>query len=193
MVSTNKYKPNAKERILKTAVKIFAEKGFDAARVEKIAETAGVPKSLIYYHFKSKDEILETAIAAFYNEFRRIAGKIMEKADTGKKSRAELFRERYKEFLDDNADLVRVAFIESLKKEAVNSPMIRLADEYLAACGLENEDNAEAVKMAAKVLFANLVPTAAFICLKKQFCEKFSLNDDQADNTFADMLDHIVS
>ena len=53
------YSPNAKGRILDMAKEIFAKKGFDGSRVDEIAKAAKVPKSLIYYHFKSKDAILE--------------------------------------------------------------------------------------------------------------------------------------
>jgi TetR/AcrR family transcriptional regulator len=44
----------ARERILKAAKEIFSEKGFDGARMDPIAQTAGVNKALIYYYFKSK-------------------------------------------------------------------------------------------------------------------------------------------
>ena len=50
-------------RILKTAERIFSEEGFDGARVDTIAKEAGVNKALIYYYFKSKEEILETILS----------------------------------------------------------------------------------------------------------------------------------
>ena len=51
--------PRTKLKILKAAEKLFAEKGFDGARVDDIAGNAGVNKALIYYYFKSKRDILE--------------------------------------------------------------------------------------------------------------------------------------
>jgi TetR/AcrR family transcriptional regulator len=48
----------SKERILNAAQAIFAQKGFEGARVDEIARQAGVNKALIYYYFKSKEEIL---------------------------------------------------------------------------------------------------------------------------------------
>lgn len=65
-------KPNARERILQAAVKIFAEKSFEGSRVEEIAYAAGVTKSLIYYHFKNKDAILEALTENFINEYMNI-------------------------------------------------------------------------------------------------------------------------
>ena len=41
----------SKERILAASEQIFAEVGFDGARVDDIALKAGVNKALIYYYF----------------------------------------------------------------------------------------------------------------------------------------------
>jgi AcrR family transcriptional regulator len=46
--------------ILGAAVRVFARKGFHAARVGDIAEEAGVAHGLLYHYFASKDEVLET-------------------------------------------------------------------------------------------------------------------------------------
>ena len=56
---------NAEDRILKAAVEIFAEKGYDAAGVDEIAKRANVTKPLIYYYFKGKQTILEESIKRF--------------------------------------------------------------------------------------------------------------------------------
>jgi TetR/AcrR family transcriptional regulator len=36
----------------------FVERGFEATRMEDLAEATGVPKATLYYHFRGKDEIL---------------------------------------------------------------------------------------------------------------------------------------
>ena len=47
--------PNARQRILETAIGIFAEKGYAGASVREIVEQAGVSKPVLYYYFKSKE------------------------------------------------------------------------------------------------------------------------------------------
>jgi TetR/AcrR family transcriptional regulator len=49
---------SSKDRIIHAAEALFAQKGFEGARVDEIARQAGVNKALIYYYFKSKEEIL---------------------------------------------------------------------------------------------------------------------------------------
>ena len=55
-------------RILNASIELFSQKGYDATRVSEIAESAEVNKSLIYYYFKSKEEILDTLLDALMNQ-----------------------------------------------------------------------------------------------------------------------------
>ncbi len=57
------------QRILKAAIKVFAEKGFYNSRVSEIAKEANVADGTIYLYFKNKDDIL---ISLFEEEFGRI-------------------------------------------------------------------------------------------------------------------------
>ena len=47
-----------REQILEAATKVFAEKGFRAARMQEVAATAGVANGTVYNYFASKDELL---------------------------------------------------------------------------------------------------------------------------------------
>jgi len=49
---------NKRARILKSAVKMFARKGFYNTKVSEIARHAGVADGTIYLYFKNKDDIL---------------------------------------------------------------------------------------------------------------------------------------
>ncbi len=52
-----------RERILEAAIASFAEKGFAATSIADVADAAGVRKSLVLYHFESKDTLWQTAIS----------------------------------------------------------------------------------------------------------------------------------
>jgi AcrR family transcriptional regulator len=49
---------STRERILNVALELFTEKGYDGTSLREIAETLGVTKAAIYYHFASKEDIL---------------------------------------------------------------------------------------------------------------------------------------
>lgn len=45
-------------RILRAAVRLFAEKGFDATTVQEIVDAAEVTKGALYHYFDAKDDLL---------------------------------------------------------------------------------------------------------------------------------------
>lgn len=47
-----------RDRILRTAAVLFAEKGFESTSVREIVEAAGVTKGALYHYFDSKDDLL---------------------------------------------------------------------------------------------------------------------------------------
>lgn len=61
------------QRILDAAVAVFAEKGFFVARVADIADRADVADGTVYLYFKSKEEILMTAINTAFDAFMSLA------------------------------------------------------------------------------------------------------------------------
>src|SRR5678815_5631472 len=48
--------------ILEAALAIFAEKGFAGARMEDIAERAGVTKGTIYLYFENKEAVFKSLV-----------------------------------------------------------------------------------------------------------------------------------
>lgn len=53
---------DTRERIQQVALQLFTEQGYDKTSLREIAERLGVTKAALYYHFKSKDQILESLI-----------------------------------------------------------------------------------------------------------------------------------
>lgn len=53
---------SARERILAAAGELFAEHGFDATPTSRIAERAEVPKGLIHYYFRRKQDLLTVLV-----------------------------------------------------------------------------------------------------------------------------------
>ena len=48
--------------LLEAAFRVFADRGYRAARLEEVAAEAGLTKGAIYYHFDSKEELLRRAV-----------------------------------------------------------------------------------------------------------------------------------
>ena len=60
------------DRIFEAATEVFLEKGMDGARMQDIADRAGINKSLLNYYYRSKDRLFNAV-------FEMIAIKMLEK------------------------------------------------------------------------------------------------------------------
>jgi TetR/AcrR family transcriptional regulator, fatty acid metabolism regulator protein len=67
-----------RRQILGAAVKVFAAKGFHAARVGDIAEEAGIAYGLVYHYFSSKEDLLETIFRTTWTEMLARIGEVEE-------------------------------------------------------------------------------------------------------------------
>ena len=47
------------EKILEAAKKVFLQKGMAGARMQEIADEAGINKALLHYYFRNKDQLFE--------------------------------------------------------------------------------------------------------------------------------------
>ena len=92
------------QRILDAAVEVIAENGYFNSPVSAIAARAGVADGTVYLYFKSKDDVLRTAIDQSFDRFHL---KVLE---------------RFKEVDDPRAQLEYIAQVH-LESHAVNRSM----------------------------------------------------------------------
>lgn len=57
--------------LLAAARRVFAERGYQGATIDDVAEAAGCTKGACYFHFASKEEILLTLLEEWANERRQ--------------------------------------------------------------------------------------------------------------------------
>ena len=70
-----------REEILDAAEKLFAAKGFDNTSTGDILDAVGIARGTLYYHFKSKEEILDGVIQRITDRLTRAAGEIVRKKE----------------------------------------------------------------------------------------------------------------
>jgi AcrR family transcriptional regulator len=54
---------DTRTRIQEVALELFTEQGYEKTSLREIAERLGVTKAALYYHFKSKEEIVQSFVA----------------------------------------------------------------------------------------------------------------------------------
>lgn len=80
-----------KDRIVKESIRLFLKTSYKGTSIQQITDILGITKGAFYWHFKSKDELLETIIEKYDNEF-------LEKLYAHMKSFEGNFLARFKEY-----------------------------------------------------------------------------------------------
>lgn len=101
---------NTQERILNTAKKSFAQKGFKGTSVRDICLKANVASSAIHYHFKNKEGLLQHLFESFGEKQLESAWKILDNPKTFDelKLRLEMFLESVLSSFLNEPDLFRL-------------------------------------------------------------------------------------
>ena len=71
---------DTRERILEVSAELFVEQGYDGTSLREIAERLGFSKAALYYHFSSKEQILE----ALLEPARRMIDGLLERLDAAR-------------------------------------------------------------------------------------------------------------
>src|SRR5271163_2212363 len=75
---------DSRDEILQAASKLFAVRGFHETSMAEVARAAKVSKALIFWHFKTKEElfmaVLNRLLEPYFIDFAEEAGALDEKA-----------------------------------------------------------------------------------------------------------------
>lgn len=92
-----------RQRILDTALRLFAERGYAGTSVRDIAVELGITKAAVHYHFSAKEQIVVALLRPFLQQF---AGVVEDLADSGRDPRRLLLGVR--DVLVDSGPLLSV-------------------------------------------------------------------------------------
>jgi AcrR family transcriptional regulator len=63
---------DTRSRILDVALERFSEHGFEGATLQQIADQLGFTKAALYYHFRSKDDLLRALVTPVISELDQL-------------------------------------------------------------------------------------------------------------------------
>lgn len=99
------------DKILLTAQQVFIEKGKDGARMQEIANQAGVNKAMLFYYFNNKEllylEVLRSIVRRLFQKVNEVVISEQEP-----RNKLEQFVEAYINFLTENEGLPRIILRE---------------------------------------------------------------------------------
>jgi AcrR family transcriptional regulator len=96
-----KLESNTEDIIFKSAIKVFHSKGLAGARMQEIADEAGINKAMLHYYFRSKQLLFE---AVFKKAFLQLAPQIHQvlNSDDSLFDKIENFADKHISFVIEN-------------------------------------------------------------------------------------------
>lgn len=155
---------NTEEKILEAAKNVFVTKGMDGARMQEIADEAGINKALLHYYFRSKERLFEAIFGEIIKfAFPKITGIIS--SDEPVTTKIELVIDAYTSLLI-NHPFIPAFILKELNRDP--SGIFKLITKYgfkpESVWGKLEEamDKGEIVRMDPRHLIINIVSMCVF-------------------------------
>ena len=152
-----------RERIQSIALELFAEQGYEKTSLREIAERLGVTKAALYYHFKSKEDIVRSFVEDYRAELEQVIAWGASQPPTPE-TRAEILR-RYTGIVGEQLAVIRFmeqnqATMHTLMSDSgARKKMFR--DQFMSLCDLLAPSGAalaDRVRAVAAVITIGMSP-----------------------------------
>jgi AcrR family transcriptional regulator len=126
-----------RQRIQAIALELFAEQGYEKTSLREIAERLGVTKAALYYHFKSKEDIVRSFTEDYRAELEEVISWGASQPRTPG-TRAEILA-RYADIVGRRLEVIRFmeqnqAAMHSLMSGSSRKKLFR--EQFMALCDL---------------------------------------------------------
>jgi len=173
---------NTENQILIAARDVFISKGYEGARMQEIADHAGINKALLHYYFRCKENLFEAVFSEVATHLFPAMKKLLE-SDLGLNEKITFFIKIYLKTLHENPYIPAFVintlntnpegFLKYIKKAGVNPMLLQQQIEDEAARGLIR-------KVKAEHLLVNIISMCIFPFVARPIVQNlFDMNDEE--------------
>lgn len=183
------------ETILKSAETVFFQHGFDGARMQEIADLAGINKALVHYYYRSKERLFD---AVFVSALKRLLPPLAGVLNSGLsvEEKVEAFVDAYFSTVRSNPSIPGFIILEMHRNPSV---FRKIAGEkgLLDPGKLQSQLDDGAAEgrfreMRAEQLVINLLAFCAFPFLARHAIQAFGAINDGAYRQLIEERRHLI-
>ena len=173
---------NTENQILTAARQVFILKGFDGARMQAIADQAGINKALLHYYFRSKEKLFDAVFSEVAANLFPAMKQVIE-AELEMKEKITFFVKMYVKTLLENPFIPAFVintlntnpdrFLNHIKKAGINPMLLQKQIDEEAVLGLIRP-------MKAEHLLVNIISMCIFPFVARPIIQNiFEMNNDE--------------
>ena len=181
MAKTNKNQ-DTEGQILEAAKEVFQKKGMDGARMQEIANEAGINKAMLHYYYRSKQLLFE---AVFNNAFSLLAPQLNKilNDDSSIEEKVKNFTSNYISFISKHPYLPNFILQELNRnsqffEKIQQNPSFPTLEKFNKQVELE-VDNGILKPIAGEQLFINIISLNIFPFVATPLIKGFLKIDDK--------------
>ncbi|MDH5381584.1 MAG: TetR/AcrR family transcriptional regulator [Cyclobacteriaceae bacterium] len=179
MVKENK---DTEGKILEAARKVFTRKGMGGARMQEIADEAGINKAMLHYYFRSKERLYEAIFQEVLRNFFPSLIGILNKTSEFKDKVAdivELYTEEFKDNTYIPIFLINEIHQNPARLDAIGSKVGLIHDTAFFKEYMEKVQSGEFLPLSPMHLMVNILALTIFPILANPILFKiFETNPD---------------
>ncbi|MCS6949842.1 MAG: TetR/AcrR family transcriptional regulator [Armatimonadota bacterium] len=108
---TSQKRPTARDRIMRAAEALFAERGFDATSIGEIALRAHVNRALLYYYFEHKEDLYHALLREGIDKLYAAVSQAVN-LNASAREALQTFLRSYLQIAQQHPGLVRIVYRE---------------------------------------------------------------------------------
>lgn len=173
---------NTENLILVAAREVFISKGFEGARMQEIADQAGINKALLHYYFRSKEKLFDAVFSEVASNLFPALKQVIE-AELEMKEKITFFIKIYLKILHENPFIPAFVintlntnperFLKYIKKSGLNPTYLQKQIDEESEQGLIRLQKAEH-------LIVNIIAMCIFPFVARPIVQNiFGMNDEE--------------
>lgn len=187
-----------REKIIRSAIELFAGKGFHETRVDEIAERSGVAKGTIYLYFSSKEDLLVNSID--YIVEKAIQNYEIDESKSFRENLANIIRKNAN-FMFENLNFYKMMFMsmyrvrngDDFNKRRKDAARITDRIRALLQKGIEEGEVRRDISLAnLSTIIANLILSSLMHILVKVVFDGMD-SREEIENFLGDTYKFIIS
>lgn len=186
---------DTKVRILEEAEQLFAENGFSGTGIDQIARQAGIAKSVIYYHFKNKRDLLDSLFEYRLQQAMHIKTDLAKQYFEGPDMSFEkiLSFALMSGYMEKWRKLMKIIIMETLKENDFYL-LFRMWEQNAQTLNeqfgdlMKDEPKRDPHRFMFETFFMMFMPLVTYTVFKDKWEKRYEIGEEELDQMFIEIF-----